>query len=88
MRRTYVDKQTCGTCKLFVMHKQVSKSRCTEMERDSMGFPFEVTPSRIACKRYEPEPYKYSCECGTFMEPWFKYCPNCGKKRKCENAVE
>ena len=80
MRRSYVDEKVCATCKHFIMHDTVSRSDCDVIEYGRDGYPYKVTPSKFGCKKYEPAPYKCHCKCGTFMEPWFEYCPTCGKK--------
>lgn len=80
------DGKHCADCRYFHLEGVASYSQCTKQEiyhnHFGMVARLFVQPSRHRCNLYQQETGKNHCECGCFLRPMYKYCPNCGKKNK------
>ncbi len=80
------DGKHCADCKYFRLGEVASYSQCAKREICHSCFGIVsrlfIQPSRHRCGLYEQEVGKNHCECGCFLRPMYKYCPNCGRKNE------
>lgn len=78
----HYEEKYCADCRYFKMGCKTSNSTCLLNPIDfKTNHRRYISPSQKKCKKYQRVKGKNHCDgCHTFLEPWYLYCPVCGKE--------